>query len=404
MLLHILLSAAACNLAFFSPDHIGFLVLFAPLPLLHFFYSFPSPWTGFKAGWWWGLCIFGFHFTWLLELLLRHTAASRVVCWSLYVLVVSYFALGSACWLWITALLSQRYRILPAFVCSSILYWYYIERWIFVLPGLGTGYPFLNPCIPLASYTLFLRMISVASLSVASPVAKPVNVAHILPVINRVKNITAGWRASPQGVAHKIHYQLSVHERSDVYVTPESMFPFALNQHPELIRFWATALPQAGHLFIGSIFQKGDARYQAVYWLQQNLIINLYVKKMLTPFVENIPTAWRNVPKLKQLFLKDGTEFCDESVSESVEYFDVTPTLRIIPRICLELFFLNRTDFEQYQDPSKNIKIFFFANDSWFNEFFRKLMYNFVTIKSHRIGLPIVYIGHFGCCEITRDL
>lgn len=394
MWLHILLSALAFNVAFVFPDCVGFLILFSPLPLVILLGTKPGPWVGFKAGWWWGVCVFGVHFTWLLELLLVHSKASWLLSGMIYLAVVTYFALSSACWL----LLALGFGSILVFIMTSIGFWLCIEHWIFMLPGLGTGYPFLNPCIPLSSYTTFLKLISCVSILTC-----PVNIVYVAPVINRIKNTTAVWRTNPNAVGHKVYHQLCKHQDvspQSFYVAPETMFPFPLNHYPEVVDLWCGAMPCASHFFVGSILEERGKLYQAVFWLQQSPIINVYVKKILTPFVEKIPDMWKDIKILRNFFLAGCQDFCDDTkytVHGDTDFFDVTPRLRVVPRICLEFFFQRSDEFEQYKDHSKKTIILFFANDSWFNNFFRTILYRLLVIKAHRIGLPVVYVGHFGC-------
>lgn len=404
MWLHILLLGLTFNGAFLFPDYLGFLILIYPILLVITLKKLLSPWSGFVAGWWCGICIFGMHFTWLLELLIKQSQSPRWFCGIIYAVVVVYFALSSACWFGGMAMLfsCKGFNRTAVVIVTSSMYWIGIENWIFLPIGLGTGYPFLNPCIPLGGYTIFLKTIGLVSMLWSGSLDKshysPVNIAYVAPVVNRVKNTTAAWKANPETIGYKIHYHLYKHDQAEgsLYVSPETTFPFPLNHYPQISSLWTSVLEQKDHFFVGSILQEEKRLYQAIFWLQRGPIIKVYVKKMLMPFVEKIPRAYQNFPMLKNMFLKHGVEFCEVTESCGTEFFDVHQNLRILPQICLEFFFAARKYFQDYKDGSKNVMIFFFANDSWFNNFFREILRRAVTIKANFIGLPVVYIGHFG--------
>jgi hypothetical protein len=411
----ILLSALLFNGAFFFPEVLGFCILFFPMPLFFIEYSF-------FVGFMWGILIFGPHFIWLLMVVLQHSQAAILASAAVYLGVVTYFSLSSGLWLWLTRKMmygvSRIYdngvrlcRFIPVilFSVSLIMYWLFLE-YIIVLPLGLPGYPFINPCIPLASYKLFLKLVTMIALLMghgAGPMGKPLDaLVYVPPVVNRIKNSQALWRFNAEGVGQKIYAVLADcvsnnNEMSRVLVSPESMFPFALNCYPHIVRLWSAVVPTQDHYFVGSVYQKGQTYYQAVYWIHGGLIIKIYVKKILTPFVEKLPEGWRNLRPIKEMFLHDAVEFCDCAQGVGADFFDITSTIRIIPRICLEFFFTTYDEIQPFLAPSKEAYIYFFANDSWFNEFFRKNLYNLAVVRSHWLNVPLIYIGHFGVSAIA---
>ena len=239
---------------------------------------------------------------------------------------------------------------------------------------------------------------------------------YVAPVANRVKNANAAWRKSPEGMGQKIFQELDpfvvrravrlvsnhTNENSThLLLSPESMFPFPLNHYPEIVRLWSNVIPDESHFLLGGIYEKEGRSYQSVFWLHRSLIINVYVKKSLTPFVEKIPEGWRCFASLREGFLANTVELSDGAEESESDCFDIGVQLRVVPRVCLEFFFVSRADFDRHRTPDKTVLVAFFANDSWFCPFFRSILYRLVCIKQAAIQLPVVYVGHFGM-EILR--
>lgn len=411
MLSSIILSAALFNGAFFFSDYLGWLVIFFLVPLGFFFIRKNSSIVTIKAGFLWGLLVFGGHFTWLFDVLMSHSRAPWWLCAVMTLVVVIYFSLSSICWFAATrALYDWSKSILFALGISALGYWLFIEYLILWPARLGYGYPFINPCIPLASYKLFLRII--ACIFGLTPITYNTHekIVYIPPVVNKIKNSRAPWATDPNGVGRQIYKALYAHgkqtEEPVFLLAPESMFSFPLNNYPDIIQLWSRALPARQHFFIGTVYAEQGRQYQAVFWLQAGLIIKIYVKKCLTPFVERIPKSWRGFAGAKQAFMTGSQEFSDELITSTHNLIDTIfepdETTRFIPQICLEFFMCGGArSFDHLRAPKKNTKILFCANDSWFNRPFRDILYKLSVLKAQLIGLPVVYVGHCGCYHIN---
>ncbi len=415
MLLNITLSAVLFSTAFLFPESLGWLIFFFPIPIWYFFKQAPDYRASFKAGFFWGLCVFGVHFTWLFDVLIMHSQASWWLCGILYSVIVIYFTLTSSCWFISTTLLQ---RILRSTTCalamSAVCYWILMEHVILFPISPGYGYPFLNPFIPLASYPLFLKTIAlVLGLMGYYPEKHHSQITYVAPVINKIKNHDAPWRSDPDGVGWQIYkslYTIELENKNsqishpELFVAPESTFCFSLNYYPDIIRLWTSAIGHNKHLFMGSIYAHEHRIYQVVFWLHRGLIIKIYVKKLLTPFVEIIPERWQHCASLKGAFLHSSREFSDTHKGGELisDVFDIGPNQRFIPQICLEFFIRGSArGFDHLKAPNKQNTILFFTNDSWFNKHFRNILYNLTVLKAQLIGLPVIYIGHHGCYQIN---
>jgi len=375
---------------------------------------FTSP-TPVVAGLLWGVLIYAPHFHWFVDVMICHSSASWWLIGALYSVVVLYFSASSMVWFWIAARLDARcvvMRGLSAGWCRAMImlltgygYWVFVESYS-LLPINLAGYPFISPCIPLAYYKPFLAVMACMAAPSIARYSVPHSYAYISPVINKIKNVQAPWCNSPEGVGQMLYHALANislegQNKPVLLVAPESTFPFALNRHLDCIAQWNNVLPDKAHMLIGSVFAQGQQYYQSVFWLHGRLIIKIYVKKILTPFVEKVPATWRTISTIKEAFMGQTVEYSESSVGVGDEFFDVTTSLRVIPRICLEFFFLPRQSYVPFVATGKATWIFLFVNDSWFNNFFRTILYRLAAYKASCLGLPVLFIGHFGCWEIV---
>ncbi len=435
------LSALMFDLAFFFPEQCGFLILFSFISLGFVAVTMRRAWIG---GFVWGVGIFAPHFSWLLLVMLRNSSAAWWLAAIVYLLVVGYFAVTSGCWLWLASLCPvdlYENEVIPSkagiqkntrfplgggndvksqqslvsigwkralwFIVTTLGYWCVVINWTVRPLGLD-GYPFINPLLPLTVYRPFLKCVALVAMMAGRQCSMPRydlnDVVYCPPVVNRVVNATASWRTDAHEVGKRIRDEFialsAAHSQDGLYVTPESMYCFRLNYHPEIVALWGNALQPNDDLFIGSVIERAGRYYQAVFWLRKSLIINFYVKKLLTPFVEKMPDTLKTFEPLKQPFLSNTVEFCDGMRGFGAEFFDRGDHLRVIPRICLEFFFCSAHDFDAIRTTERDTWIFVFANDSWFDSHFRNILFLIAVLKANYSGLPVLYSGHFGCHRI----
>ncbi len=210
----ILLSALLYDVAFFSSEYLGFLVL--PSLFLVFwvlikvgqtlngsiaskFYARMVRYTGrssrvrtqcvyrgigrhspragkfgpsvFWYGLAWGVLVFSFHFIWLLVLLLDKVKSGTCFAIFVYLFSITYFSFTSAVWVWVTQLIFRKVRDyfsscdyycysaaqFSIFLITCYCYFYLLENYALWFLGRIEGYPFLNPLIPLVNFELFTK-------------------------------------------------------------------------------------------------------------------------------------------------------------------------------------------------------------------------------------------------------
>lgn len=410
----ILLSALLFNSAFILPDPMGILIILVPVLMTVWLTLKPSLQHGLVGGFVWGVCVYGFHFHWLVILLKNHSGFDWWMIIMIYCFLVIYFSLTAAALFW--AMAAMHTLVQPGsfiIVCAvNVLYWGMVSNHALKPLGLGVGYPFINPLIPLASSAWCMKLVMLLSFFLhegtiikTEKIQKcTVNVSYIEPVINRVVNVHAPWRTSSDAVANKLYQRIRKKSRGNggLFAAPESTFPFPLNTNGIALSLIHSALSDDKQtLLLGSILEHNKAVYQAVFCLPSSPIIKFYVKKILTPFVEYMPPLWRLCTPLKQGFLMHAQDFHSAESLASVDglslwFDDDQQRLRIIPQICLEFFFLSSNEAKGRCHEYYDNVIFLFANDSWFNVFFRKILHHSAVIQAHKLALPVIYIGHFG--------
>lgn len=386
-----------------------------------------------RRGLWWGLLVYGVHFLWLLQATLTHTQLGLGWALLVYGAVVAYFAGFTGLWFLVCSRVWQP--------LSLLTYWYVIAHYVLIPLGLNTGYPLASPTVPLYAHGWFLRMIGL-TVSLVSP--NEIN--YMSPVINRLHDWHAPWARSPHAVAQRFGAQ-HIHTSAELCVGPESLFPFALNQHQELLPILTHNNTQhedriatlahyntQQHYIFGSLLKQDGQIYQVAYHVHKNLIINFYVKKLLVPFVEQPVTGL--LGQLGSWVLAEYEPMSAGLQAQGAEVFSVpmttgtsTSVRTLVPRICLEFFLQDTASYAQYkknsikQDASRqsekdsvqqdilskrhevalvnNVWVLVLVNDSWFTQQLRTILQLVARKKSHAIGLRVVYIGHTGCYTMT---
>ena len=364
MFLQLITSAVLLNLGYFLPDQFGFVAFYAPVPLFFAIYE-PKPGV-LRGGLLWSSLIYFPHFLWLLWLLLYKSNAGVLVAIAAYLVVCLGFIIPTTVWIWLNALLFRlmqrvsRFVRFFVFVLSCGLFTFYLTGASLWFLGVAEGYPFGDVRIP--GITLQEQPAPVMYL-------RPDTASH-----------------DPGVVGQKIYQQLALVPAGAVVVAPESTFPFALNDHPEVVDMWTSALPDDAHLLIGSQRREGKNYYQTVYWLHEGRIKNHYDKTHRVLFTENVPEVFASMPWAKKLFLDHKTPI--SAGEQSGVVFPVSESLRILPQMCSELFMNGDVD------TTGATIIAWFVNDSWFPSYFKNLMVRLAQRRATQLKRPILYITH----------
>jgi len=418
---------------------------------------------GFIWGFIWGLVTYAGHFLWVLWLLLFKSHANLLLALVLYLVVVSFFSLSSGCWFFLVALFARLTRLARLWtqkmgvmvdvievmvvaivsILATILYFLFLDHYGLWFLGHKEGYPFLSPLIPLGRYNVVLRFVLLCSLFLqgnggddrssgdvlrrlheqASYFTTHVALRHIKPV-KHAKHDLCGVGQSIFHALARLPADLPAGKLT-LFVAPESTYPYPLSGCHQMITLWNSVMPsRQSHFLIGSLYEERGKVSQAVYWLNKGRIKKIHVKSHCVAFVEKMPQFYKKCSILRNIFLKNSTELCDRRGAKAVPltndlFFQMKfgprahAQLNVIPQICSEFFFTGPrvSDTHRVRDSCsagdtgfdrENMRIIFlFANDSWFVDYFIKIMENLVYIKSAYYCLPILYIGHTTCKYIT---
>ncbi len=319
--------------AFIYPDYLyaGVFVFMTPL-IVHESYH------GFRAGFAWGLLFFAGHVAWL----------RCAVPMFAYLAAVAYFSLYSGFWLWFKKLLDFRYvskiknhngkcvASCCTWVISTVTFICLTSYCSMAIFGCLEGYPFINPLLPLVSWSWYLGPIKYIgvinywiiviciNLSIARLYIKfdikiliflimllsfPIMFSPFPKKINVKKNdffyVQPTWHNQKLTAAQMFYrigreLDLVAIDWPDItfIVLPESAFPYNLLDWQNKLDVW-TSLFDNVTIFIGAHRYENGKKYNSLYQLSEGKIIAWYDKQHLMPFVERIvpwlPSGFANI-------------------------------------------------------------------------------------------------------------
>lgn len=367
-----LLSAILFNSAFFYPDQLGYVII----PALFFFWRMQlQPQTGNTLLW--ALLVFPTHFIWLYALLRYQSRASIELAIGLYLFVVCYFIVLCAGWFALSSYIIRNNKIemRRIFILASISCFYIVITHVSLSPFVGhrEGYPFLNPCIPLARTIMYFTNTTVTN----NPATLPLLYLKPMP------------SSDHPGIDGQRHFHALCNQKltsKKIIIAPESFFPFPINEYPEIVALWSCALPTGSTFIFGSQWQDASKRYQTACCITNHQLTCLHHKHHLINFVECMPAWYNQIACLQALFLHNAQDLSVSNASLKVFRHHGT---NIMIQICSEFFFTSLNI-----DSIKPNYIFLLINDRWFVAYFRKIIENLACIKSVWLNMPVVYVGH----------
>lgn len=406
LLLKTILSALLFSFAFIYINSFGFLIIPAFIVLFILIKDLRSLTQIILLGLLWGIIAFGLHFAWLYELLLFKTGAGFYLATWLYLFIVFYSEFLSTAYFLITRLLfnfvkNYLFPKIVVFFISTYFFFYFIEKYFLFFLEKNTGYPFLNPLIPLAKYKWFLFLYSFifslnrAPLKPKRDFFKENKVIYLKPVVKSYNNsfnaITAGQMIYHQLANLNLEQYVNKY-KNIILLAPETYYPYPLNKNKNTVKLWSNVLPENSYFFLGSQRREKGGKnrhkiFQTIFLLRLGRIIDFYDKKHRTVFAEKIPSNYKNSEWSKALFLNGKTKF--SLGRQKNKTFNLPDGLSILPQVCSEFFYkINLKDTDRVD------VVFLFVNDSWFMPYFKHVMKNLAVLTCCELGLPIFYINH----------
>lgn len=427
-----IVSAMLLATAFWWPAVCGWFVFLFMAPLV------AGNRMSFAYGLLWGIVFFGLHYYGLLCVVIeRGSGALRVLLLALFLL---YSALHAGVWFWITGML-VRVRMSCVWqgsvqVVVTWAYFFFIRFYLLWGFGACDGYPFAVPLVPLAAYPQWLAALPLLTSYGLLVCLLVVEVAIVHAIVCRERWLliiacvafvpfSYGWffQRGEQGVpayvdtfgyvappvancplqcAQELCYAMQkLLERSPhvkIIFTPESAFPWPLNDNLWAVRLWSdNALLSPERKFcVGAYRREGASAYNSMFYLNNSRIIKYYDKIKLMLFTEYVTPLLQQLTCVQQLFLNNEKGF---SATESVrEAFVLDDSCVVQPCICSDLFF----NVPVCNGPD-DIPFLVLVNDSWFSaSYMRDLMFLFARLAALERQRTFIYVGHYAGFWITK--
>lgn len=423
-----LLWAILFNAAFFMPDYFGF---GAVVGIIFFLYSLLAIKNisrsvvvskGFWLGFWWGVLVFFPQLYWVWSVLYHFSERSFLFKLGAYGLLCSYFAFTSAWWvgsmMFIGWYARRTFVRLTIYLFATLSYFMWFGDIGALILASGDGYPLLNPLIPLCAYRWFVKLVClVSSLVVGSnhfydPLPASCSIISLKPMVTQQNK----HQVDPSSLGQKIYHQLCDIQSSlkyqknniktAIYCGAESFFPFPLNNYPELVALWGSAISHDASLLLGAYYQCGQNVYQAAFLIQRCRIKKIYVKKHLVPFIEHIPYAWSTLNSKASLLSEQQEMFVYGKNSSYNKRFALASDCIVLPQVCSEFIFSHTTRcFRRWVCGEKSTCVVWLVNDSWFIGSFKRVLLLAGCLRGAWIGLPVISISHelmSNKCSVNR--
>ncbi len=443
--LNIILSSVLFVLSYLFVDYFVFLIIPAFIILFITLKNLNNYKISIYSGLLWGIVVYSLQLIWLLELLLNKSQASIYNTIFIYLFIILYLTLLTIiifCFIYFLFLKTKNlfFKIL-IFISSFYLYFYFIINKLLFFIDNNWGYPFINPLILLCRYKSFLFLLNLINFNfyntnqdVSKNFLERNKIIYLKPVIKTFNNgyneNTAALMIYQQLSALDL-YKISKNYDKLIIVTPESYFPYALNEYEKTLHLWENVLPQNSVLFLTA--QRSQKKtsiknkyYQTIYKIESGRIIDFYDKKHRFWFVEKVPKDFNNLRLCKTAFLAGKYSFSKGKVKNKI--FKINNQVNFIPMICSEFFFDNKDWIPGQARDDTGATIcseFFFdkdihchpeschefnrmvvsgssplnilllvVNDSWFLNYFKKLLFYYAVLISNMKNIPILYVGH----------
>ncbi len=319
-----IISSAAFYAASFLIDFCWWISFICFVPL--FIQRFSSYTHALRAGFLWGLVAYGLTLSALLEVIIRLGEKPLSYLYALGFL--GYFVFFSMGWC-LSALFFKRCTNSWAggWFVSTVLYCAWMHTGFFYfLTGYCYGYPLANPLLPLMNVAACLGLLPHMGWYglLAALVCVQVGIAQkkkgmfflgSMPFIAGFFVFHHPERSAEQDqkvvMVSQVFYEKTPYERAQelcdalckvqrvhpsaqLFVLPESAFPFPLNEYP-CVQEMLTQACKGSYLVLGShyacVSRTGEeSLYNSAYVLHAGRIMHRYDKKLLLPFFEEHPT------------------------------------------------------------------------------------------------------------------
>lgn len=427
------LSALIYGSAVLWPTYCFWMVFVFLIPI--FYISFRSPHLlTFSYGLWWGLQFFCINFYGVAKVF--HQVAQSDLRILVPIGFIVYVALHSGLWFWLaTYVVSCRKNPSPLWIGLSWfmvtgLYFYWVRYGVFWVLGIFVGNPFGSPLLLLAEYPLLLMSLPIVTetgllialilgqLGIAYGLYKKSLVycgvagcyllifllgallgpseTEVPQYVNTIGYVNPPSKLLPieQQIVDlhtRITKLLSSNPALHTIILPESTLQIRLDIHPDIIHYFSSAIATKDiNIFIGANRSGVDKDCNSLYLIKNGSIVSCYDKKILMPLFEYVEFPWNQCAYFNNLFLKKWPGF--DCPKKSLDLFQWTPQVCLVPRLCSELY-LSLDHHDVSYDP--DYPILFATNEAWFSDrHYQKLFYLYAVFQAIQSKRDIIYVGH----------
>lgn len=392
----------------------------------------------FRHGYVWGLVFFSGHLIWLAHTIYeRGQGNTRML---VYFITICYLALFSGFWFWLKNQLVyrlvsrsihlKRNRVVlgGAWIISTAIFIYLTCYCSFALLDSFEGYPFIDPLLPLTSWTWYLQPIAdigwlnywiiilMINVIISNLCEKfdlrlfgALLVFMFFPLCftcykksellneDKIVYLQSSWNesnltASEQfyQIGRKIDQIALMSHEIKFIVMSESAFPHDLLSWEKKLGVWTDLLDEKTSIFIGAHRYQDNKKYNSLYQIQDSRIIAWYDKTHLMPCVERIPWLFKKTFLFAGLFTDYDHVFDHPKNDQS--HIKMSG---LQPMICSELFC-------KVKKPDCDKPLIFICNDSWLSlDYAQQLAFRFVKLYSLYHRLSVFYVGSYGYRKIN---
>ena len=399
-----IISSAAFYAASFLTDFCWWVPFFCFIPL--FFQRFSSSASALCAGFLWGLVAYGLTLSALLEVIIR--LGEKPLSYVYVLGFLGYFVFFSMVWC-VVALFFKRTTgsWAAGWFLSSLFYFSWMHTGFFYfLTGYWYGYPLACPLLPVVKWYGLLFALLCFQVGVSQKKLGLIFIGSIPFVLGFfIFNPTEVCEEQDQKIVMVSHlfYKKTPYERAQelcdvvyemerlhpcaqMFVLPESAFPFPLNTD-QYVQEMLAQVCRDKYLVLGSHYSYVDSKgksclYNSAYVLHQGRIIHRYDKKLLLPFFEEQPLQSFFLQRTRSPFLVGKSAFSSRREQQALCRL---PELGVFSfRMCSELLW----------DIPVGEHVLVLVNDSHYGyAYFSRLFKLFAHFQSREKQSTLFYCG-----------
>lgn len=430
-----IISSVSYFIAFLFPFYFGWLALLFVIPIYLSISNSRNFKVAIKAGLIFGFIAFGLHFAWLSKMFFTYSSLIKFFSLGLYLIIISIFSIISSIWFLLCYIfisnksLDYKFVKITIFTFLTFLFFRFLSLYGLFFLGVKEGYCFFSPLIPLATYRWFLNLYAIfccvmnldfnnfsnykvpkknIALISEESLSTKINIDFHLPLYYIRSGFNDQESDNISIASQKIYHRLTSLELLNnksalpvLVISPESTFPFPLNENENLVKLWGHALPIDAYFLLGSyrsanISKNGTAKkkyYQSAFFMQNSKIIDFYDKSHAVPFFEKVPKLWKPYLWADQIFIKDSHPI-SQGNNINAKKFNIPNSINLIPQLCSELLCDNSIVFKVNEEHKLNSVVVWLVKEIWFMDYFANLMENFAMLTAIKLKMEILYVGY----------